>query len=556
MRWCRTGRGVASVALAASALANASAASAAAEADKPQLAGHPVVLDREGRLLSWAEPQASAYDKVLTVAWERLLTGFPVEENGLPTWMAYCCFDGETLRGGAWPHNPASFHAGLALGAASYHAYSGDRRVVDLVKRLLDHHLANGTTPTDPSWAWPGVPYASADPGAVRYRGAHDFRFADPKDPPKLGRGDGYGVIEPDKLGELGFAYLTVWKLTGEARYREAALACARALARHLRPGDAERSPWPFRVVAETGFVREEYVSNLAPALQLLDELARLGLGEAGEWRAAREKAWDWLAEYPLKNEVWANYFEDVPWIAGPKNVTQYNAGEVARYLLEDTRRDPSWREHAGRILGFIESSFGADTARGEKGLQWGAVAISEQAEYMYKMGSHTARFAAALALWHERTGDAAAREKAFRSFNWASYMCDPRGVVRVGPTEKTFWFTDGYGDYLRHFQVGLGAVPEWAPPGEDHLLRSSSVVVEAAYAPGSVRYRTFDDAGEEVLRLSFTPRTVSADGTALDPRGRESGYSFDPRTGVLRVRRSSARSVEIAGSPAAPGRR
>ena len=81
--------------------------------------------------------------------------------------------------------------------------------------------------------------------------------------------------------------------------------------------------------------------------------------------------------------------------------------------------------------------TFGGDTAR-ERGVQWGAIAISEQAEYTYKMGSHTARFAAAQALWFERTGERAAREKAVRAFNWATYMCDARGVVRVGPVEES----------------------------------------------------------------------------------------------------------------------
>ena len=55
------------------------------------------------------------------------------------------------------------------------------------------------------------------------------------------------------------------------------------------------------------------------------------------------------------------------------------------------------------------------------------------------KLGAKTrvARFAAAQALWAERTGDAAAREQAFRAFNWATYMADARGVVRVGPREE-----------------------------------------------------------------------------------------------------------------------
>jgi len=509
------------------------------------LAGHDVVLDKDGKLLSWAEPRNAPYPEVVRLGWERLLTGFPEEDNGLPTGLTYCCFDGQTLRGTSWPHNPASFHAGLAQGAAAYYAYSGDRRVIAFLRRALDHHIDHGTTPKDPSWAWPSVPYASSDPGAVRYRGAHDFRFADPKDPPRLGRGDGYGVIEPDKLGELGLGYLIAYELTGEARYREAALDCGRALARHVRAGDATHSPWAFRVVAETGVVREEYCANLAPTLRLFDELSRLQIGDPDAWRRARKVAWEWLLAYPLKNEVWSNYFEDLPWLPNTANLNQYAAGEWARYVLENPEQDPDWRQHAERALAFVERTFGGDTPK-EKGVQWGAVTISEQVEYMYKMGSHTARFAAGLALWHARTGDDVAREKAFRSFNWASYMCDARGVVRVGPVEQSYWFSDGYGDYIRHFMAGLAAVPDWAPADGDHLLGSSSVVTDVAYAPGSVRYSTFDDVGEEVLRLSFVPETVTLEGAALEPSVAGPGYSFDPKSRVLRVRRTGARRVAV----------
>ena len=233
-------------------------------------------------------------------------------------------------------------------------------------------------------------------------------------------------------------------------------------------------------------------------------------------------------------------------WLPKPTNLNQYASGELARYVLEHPDRDPDWREHAGHLIAWMERTFGGDTVK-EKGLQWGAITISEQVEYTYKMGSHTARFASVLALWHERTGDPVAREKAFRSFNWASYMCDRRGVVRVGPTETSYWFSDGYGDYIRHFMAGLGAIPEWAPSKEDHLLRSSSVVTEVAYGPGTVRYRAFDDAGEEVLRLSFVPKTVTADATPLGPAAAGPGFTFDPRTGVLRVRRTGARTVAIA---------
>jgi hypothetical protein len=419
---------------------------------------------------------------------------------------------------------------------------------VDFLRRLLDHHLEHGTTPNDPAWEWPSVPYASADHGATRYRGAHDFLYTGTDDPPRLGRGDGYGVIEPDKVAELGVGYLIGFQLTGDDRYRLAALACAKALATHVRPGDATHSPWPFRVVAETGVVREEYCANVAAALELFDMLERQ-FGASLEWRRARAMAWDWTVAYPLQNDRWANYFEDVFWIRNPGNVTQYNAGELARYLLEHPERDVEWRAHAGRLLAWIETTFGGDTAR-ERGVQWGAIAISEQAEYTYKMGSHTARFAAAQALWAERTGDDAAREKALRAFNWATYMSDGRGVVRVGPVEESLWFSDGYADYLRHFQVGLGAVPAWAPPGEDHLLRSSSVVVDVTYAPPEIRYRTFAQYGDDVLRLAgrSRPPTVLIGGVIISrpPESDGSGVVYDAATGILRIHRDGGREVVV----------
>jgi hypothetical protein len=128
--------------------------------------------------------------------------------------------------------------------------------------------------------------------------------------------------------------------------------------------------------------------------------------------------------------------------------------------------------------------------------------------------------------------------------------MCDRRGVVRVGPVESSHWFSDGYGDYIRHFMAGMGAVPEWAPPGKDHLVRSSSVVTEVAYEPRAVRYRTFDASGEEVLRLALTPKAVTADGEALPRTSGTPGWSFDPKTSVVRVRRSAARQVSVEGDP------
>jgi hypothetical protein len=129
--------------------------------------------------------------------------------------------------------------------------------------------------------------------------------------------------------------------------------------------------------------------------------------------------------------------------------------------------------------------------------------------------------------------------------------MCRESGVVNVGPVDQTIWFSDGYGDYIRHFMAGLGAVPEWAPPKEDHLLRSSSVVQSVSYLPQEVNYQTFDGESTEVLRLSFTPRRVTADGRDLPKRNdlAAPAWTFDERTRVLRIRHEGSHTIRVLGS-------
>ena len=134
---------------------------------------------------------------------------------------------------------------------------------------------------------------------------------------------------------------------------------------------------------------------------------------------------------------------------------------------------------------------------------------------FFHPMGSHTSRYASVNAQLYELTGDLAAKEKAYRSLNWATYMCGSNGVVIDGPEVNNIWWTDGYGDYIKHFMESLGSVPEWAPQSQSHLLRSTSVVRSVQYSPTEITYQVFDGSAQEVLRLNFTPQSVTADGVA-----------------------------------------
>jgi len=71
---------------------------------------------------------------------------------------------------------------------------------------------------------------------------------------------------------------------------------CAKALARHVRSGNADQTPWPFRVDGRTGEVRlgEEYGGMIVAPVRLLDELVRLNAGNVPRFREVRDAAWNW----------------------------------------------------------------------------------------------------------------------------------------------------------------------------------------------------------------------------------------------------------------------
>ncbi len=114
-----------------------------------------------------------------------------------------------------------------------WYPYSGDEESVKVVREMLDHQLAHGTTPAD--WEWPGVPFATNCDDEPDYGRCI-------QDMPR----EFYGGIETDKVGELGTGYALFYQLTGERKYLDAAIRCAQALAKHVRIGDAEHTPWPF----------------------------------------------------------------------------------------------------------------------------------------------------------------------------------------------------------------------------------------------------------------------------------------------------------------------
>ncbi len=384
-----------------------------------QVPWHPVVLDAKGKLLAWHQPDKNlGYDHVLRLGWDFIEHRVPVDtrhNTGLKIYLINSVFDGKTLQGPNWQHNPAMVFASFVDSLVSWYPYSGDEESVKVVREMLDHQLAHGTTPAD--WEWPGVPFATNCDDEPDYGRCI-------QDMPR----EFYGGIETDKVGELGTGYALFYQLTGERKYLDAAIRCAQALAKHVRTGDAEHTPWPFRVDARTGvtLALEEYGGNVAGSLRLFDELIRLNAGDAAAYEKARAIAWRWMLDHPFNRNSpawnkWAGYFEDVP--RHTDDVNQLTPMIAAYYIL--AREDPAeidqqWMRHVGRLLDWVRIKLG-------RGPFFGAQAIDEQTTpdatfgccSRAGQGDHTARWAAINAMFFEKTRDGQAREDAFRSLNY-----------------------------------------------------------------------------------------------------------------------------------------
>ena len=517
----------------------------------PLLPWHRATRDRQGRLLAWYRPGAGlGYDHVLRLGWNFIEQVVPRDpKTKRKVYLNYAVFDGQTLRGGYWQHNPAFLNATFVDSLVSWYPYSGDRRAIGAVREMLDYQLRHGTSPS--GWAWPRVPFATSCAGERTYGrclAGLPRRF--------------YGGIETDKVGMLGFGYLTFYELTGERRFLNAALSAGNALARHVRAGDATHTPWPFRVNARTGAVLDgaQFGGLMVGPVQLLDELVKIGAGDTASYTRARDLAWKWLLEQQLNRNSpawnrWSGFYEDVPY--NPRSLNQASATLTAYYLLSHETPDavdPDWAEHATSLLRWVRTAFGRGPFAGAWGIneQWapGKPGCCSRVG----LGSTTSRWAAANALLYAHTGDEATRELAVRSLNYATYFTASDGRVSCCGQRPTnaFWFSDGYGDYLRSFNWAMAAIPELAPKRRDHLLGSTSVVQSVVYGRRRLSYRTFAAKSSEVLRLSYLPRSVVA-GHTLAARGDLDAEGFVIRKlgggdYAIRIRHDASRRVQIEG--------
>ena len=511
---------------------------------------HPVRLDSGSKLLPWySDDIAMSYDYVITAVWNFWDT-MRRDLNGLPYYMNH-----QVWRPVNDPRGVGGDQFAMALSSWQLlYQYSGNEKIKENMKFIADYYLSHSMSP--PHAKWPNIPYPY---NMMQYSGLFD--------------GDmviGKGYTQPDKAGSFGWELIKLFKITRNEIYLEHAINIANTLSMHTTVGDSSNSPLPFKVHAISGRIGQlrsnagsgtvdgisSYTTNWSGTLQLFLALQQMNKGQPSKYKIAVAKILEWMNRFPLTNNRWGPFFEDIPgW-----SDTQINAVTFARFMMEHRELFPEWKQQVRRILDWVYQRLGND--------QWekyGVKAVNEQTVYQTPGNSHTSRQAAAELLYASLTGDATRKELAIRQLNWATYMVDKDGKNNY-PRDEV-WLTDGYGDYVRHYLRAMAAYPELAP-NQTHILSSTSVISQADYPPNFnkklspdipksdvdavvIYYRTYDRSSAEIIRLNAKPGRVLEGREVLpeiEKNSESPGWQWIQldKGGVIKVRHENSGSITV----------
>jgi len=513
---------------------------------------HPIKTDQSGNIVSWySDDPGEAFDYVVKAVWYFWDT-MRVDLNGLPYYMNH-----QVWRPGINDRRGIGGDQ-LSMALSSWtllYQYTGNEKIKENMKFIADYYLSHSLSPEGAEWSNIPFPY-----NTMIYSGFYD--------------GDmviGEGYTQPDKAGSFGDELITMYKMTRNPRYLEAAIDIAETLAEHTGKGDNDNSPLPFKVNAHNGEIGKlksnsgdrtdaglsSYTTNWIGTLQLFEKLIELNAGNIELYQTAHSKIIEWMVEYPLKTNKWGPFFEDIPgW-----SDTQINAVTFARYMMLHPERFPGWEEDVSKIFEWVYQNLGNSSWQ-----KYGVRVVNEQTVYQTPGNSHTSRQAAAELLYSVLTGDESLVENAIRQLMWATYMVDHDGK-NCYPRDEV-WLTDGYGDYVRHFLRAMAVRPDLAPDNANHILHSTSIVRRADYYPDFnktlvpdvpydeiektlIYYETYDTESIETLRVAAKPSAVlEGYGNRLEhlPDLHSDGWTWEELEsgGILKIKHSAGDRIRI----------
>jgi hypothetical protein len=484
---------------------------------------HDVRTDSTGAILPWfsADPSV-AYDHDLRLLW-KFWHDMRTCGNGIPYYLQHQVWQEHEDD----PRGIGGDQVDMAIDSWNLlYGYLGDPALHDNMAMMANFTLDHGLSAPNILYATLPYPY-DVDVCSGSFDG--DMRA-------------GKGYLQPDKAGTFGARLVLLYKLTGNKRYLTSAIRIADTLAATAVPGDADHSPWPFRVDAVTGkpdkvikdgkILIGSYTSNWTPTLQLFADLIALHQGDIAVYRKTSTTVETWLKTYAIPANKWGPFFEDVG--TDTYSDTEINADTLAAWILEHPDWSPDSQSVALKILRWSENRLGNHDFEALH-----VMPINEQTAFVVPGNSHTARHAWVQLLYCEKTGNCVEQEQQVRRLNWSTYSVDDEGRNRF-PTDD-IWLTDGYGDYVRHYLRAMASMPALAPEDQNHLLRTTSAIQKIEYSAESISYRKFDADSEERFKI----------GAGIPVKVRGGRFMWNSNTKVLTLQ-SHAKQVHISIKPLA----
>lgn len=412
---------------------------AAAVCQAENIAAHPAVYDERGILKPWAP-----WTEILRREMNYYLAA-PLD-HGYPAFATLTFMEPDyTPVQKRFDFIPAMQNA---VGVISYLKYwhfthESNPKLLQFARLQGNYIIEQALTPND--GAYPRFPRSTGR------------RQAFPQPADCGSQADGPYDIQPDKGAMAGYALMLLSAETKDPRYLEHALHIARVLAKNQVEGNADRSPWPFRVDYRTGSTHEPAAGNISFALRLYDKLLAAGYKEFESPRAA---VWKWIVDFQIPSattdaRLWVHFFEDHK---EPDNRTAWSPLALARYLVEGGDKvDPKWAEHAKTLIDFVLKRFTS--------VRYGVLICGEQDHDRNPWGGILSNFGGTLAIYAKATGSDEYKGLAYQALTLGLYCTESDGSARDGLWKQKAggWQEDAHTDKIHNYVDALTAFPEWA---------------------------------------------------------------------------------------------
>jgi hypothetical protein len=529
----------------------------------PYYYGHPTEADKYGVIAPWYKGQNGQYDYRVRIAAETLkrypwvLKGKAVMSAPEYVFNGHWRIDQEGKISGApyreWDDGDLAQRASYIIGGLiDYYMYTGDPAVFTPISLTADYLI--DYCQTSDTHGWPrmliSVPTMGTTYGRCLLGSSDELR-------------DSQGKIQLDNMAQVAIEFIRAYKLIGNTRWYEAAKHWADLLADN-RNQQAGAAPWG-RYANNAGGkgMNGIQTGGVGMVLAFLDEMIRSGYsGHDNSLVKARDAGRAYLRDVLLpawydKYDTWGRNFWD--WECPVQDV--YGTEYPVLYLMEHPDIFPNWKNDARNILSlFITHANVSPKSDGD--VFNGAWAYPESSSCCGKsLWYSPMELAPVFARYGIEANNEWAREIARRSQLLATY--DPRAdgwsmdLIDGGVMVNRTWFKIAHPMPLKNVLRTIAWLSDIAGASrENHIVRSSSVVKRVVYGKDRITYFTADaiSPATEVLRLSYSPKSITADGQLLDPRQNLSANGYTARSlpggdTIITIRHDGAMNIVIAGS-------